>query len=230
MSEKENDLEASLSKLEEERRDVLNNSDAADEEDEESNNESVPLFTDFTENAMADDDKGKGEREVIDESCDIGATEEIDLNSEGDDDDDTVKLDLEENDEEEDQEIDVPFPWARVIPICIVTLAEGLTSSVLLPFVSFMVIGFGFEKNNVGFAAGFLTTAYFLGQFLGGFGVGSLSDKIGRKPILLFGLIANFAFVVAFGFSVNIYMAFIFRLSNGFLNGSLSVTSNRALH
>jgi sugar phosphate permease len=34
-------------------------------------------------------------------------------------------------------------------------------------------------------------------------GVGTLSDKIGRRKILLFGLLANAVCTLAFGFSVN---------------------------
>jgi hypothetical protein len=65
---------------------------------------------------------------------------------------------------------DDEFPFRKVIPVMVVTLAEGFTGSVLFPFVAFMVISFGFNKDNVGFVAGFLTTAFFLGQFVGTFG------------------------------------------------------------
>lgn len=40
----------------------------------------------------------------------------------------------------------VPMPWGRLCAIGVVTLGEGFTGSVLLPFVAFMVIDFGSSK------------------------------------------------------------------------------------
>jgi MFS family permease len=46
-----------------------------------------------------------------------------------------------------------------------------------------------------------------------------LSDRIGRRPVLLFGLANNFACALCFGFSVNFRMAILTRFFNGLLTG-----------
>lgn len=47
-----------------------------------------------------------------------------------------------------------------------------------------------------------------------------MSDKFGRKKILLTGMISNMLFILSFGFSRNIYMAIASRVLVGLLNGS----------
>ena len=81
----------------------------------------------------------------------------------------------------------------------------------------------GLPVKKIGFLAGFLTTAFFLGQLLGTFGIGRLSDTIGRKPVLVFGLVANCVCSLGFGFSLNMPMAVAFRFINGLFNGSIGV-------
>ena len=52
---------------------------------------------------------------------------------------------------------------------------------------------------------------------------GWLSDKKGRRPILLCGLVGNIVTMLIFGTSQNLAMAIISRLCSGLLNGNIGV-------
>ena len=55
---------------------------------------------------------------------------------------------------------------------------------------------------------------------------GSLSDHIGRRPVILIGLSGNFVSYLIFGLSKNFYMALIARSINGLLNGNVGVSKS----
>ena len=52
-----------------------------------------------------------------------------------------------------------------------------------------------------GFYAGFIGSAMGLGRFLSGYFWGYISDRVGRKPVLIFGLASTAFFSTAFGLS-----------------------------
>lgn len=65
--------------------------------------------------------------------------------------------------------------------------------------------------------------AFSLAQFLTSTLWGALSDRIGRKPVLLFGLVGSTFTAVAFGFSQTFWFALAMRAASGFLNGNVGV-------
>jgi MFS family permease len=52
---------------------------------------------------------------------------------------------------------------------------------------------------------------------------GGLSDKIGRKPVLLVGCAGTVLSMIVVGFSSNIWLALFGRAVGGFLNGNIGV-------
>ena len=67
---------------------------------------------------------------------------------------------------------------------------------------------------DVGVYVSFLVACYFIGQFITAF-MGTYSDKVGRKPILLFYLSVGFTCVLWAGFSTNYYAILFSRLFLG---------------
>ena len=75
----------------------------------------------------------------------------------------------------------------------------------------------------IGHKAGYLASGYFIGNFIGSFVWGWISDRVGRRPVLLFGIAATITCELLFGFSQNFSWAIIARFSWGLLNGNIGV-------
>ena len=79
------------------------------------------------------------------------------------------------------------------------------------------------DSSQAATYAGLFLAVFSLAETLTGFWWGSLSDKIGRKPVILFGLGGTIISLLLLGFSSNIWMAILARLIGGALNGNTGV-------
>ena len=61
-----------------------------------------------------------------------------------------------------------------------------------------MVKSFGVPAEDISYYAGITGAMFSLSQFFTGVMWGRLSDRIGRKPIILFGLVGTFTSLVLF--------------------------------
>lgn len=82
------------------------------------------------------------------------------------------------------------------------------------------------DKNNASFYAGILIAAFSFAESLTGMMWGSLSDRIGRKPVLLLGSAGTAFSLLLVGFSTNLWMAVAARLLGGLLNGNMGVAQS----
>ena len=67
-----------------------------------------------------------------------------------------------------------------------------------------------------------LFSAFSFGQFLGEPVWGRLSDRVGRKPVLLFTISVAAVMYVGLAFSPNVWIAFAVRFASGFFSGNIS--------
>ncbi|KAF5970976.1 tetracycline resistance TCR1 [Fusarium coicis] len=79
------------------------------------------------------------------------------------------------------------------------------------------------DSNKISVYAGMVTSAFTLAEFSTGVLWGRLSDKIGRKPVLLFGLLGTALSVLVFGFAPSLPVALFARALGGLLNGNIGV-------
>ena len=106
----------------------------------------------------------------------------------------------------------------------IVRVAEPIALTSIFPYAWPMVKRFKVgDEKDASFYAGLLISAFAFAESLTGMFWGGLSDRVGRKPILLCGCFGTILSLLAVGFSTNIWVALFGRALGGFLNGNIGV-------
>lgn len=87
-----------------------------------------------------------------------------------------------------------------------------------------MVQSFGDgSKTNPALGAGALVAAFTFSEFISGIFWSKVSDRIGRKPTLLIGVLGGLTSALCFGFSRYLWMALAARAIGGLLNPNIGV-------
>lgn len=81
----------------------------------------------------------------------------------------------------------------------------------------------GGDDTDASFYAGLLVSAYAVAEALTSMGWGILSDRYGRKPVVLFGLVGVAISSLIFGLAQSYWVALLARFVGGALNGNVSV-------
>lgn len=110
------------------------------------------------------------------------------------------------------------------IVLAIVRLAEPIALTSIFPYAWALVKKFKVgNEDDASFYAGLLISAFALAESLTGMYWGGLSDRIGRKPVLLAGCCGTMLSMIMVGFASNIWVALLGRALGGFLNGNIGV-------
>jgi MFS family permease len=91
----------------------------------------------------------------------------------------------------------------------------------IFPYIYYMVKSFRItdEERQIAMYAGMVTASFAFAEFLASIVWGRLSDRVGRKPILLLGLAGTGISMLIFGFAKSLPMALFARALGGILNG-----------
>jgi MFS family permease len=91
----------------------------------------------------------------------------------------------------------------------------------IFPYIYHMIKDFNIaeDESQISVYAGMVTSAFTFAEFSTGVMWGRLSDKLGRKPVLLTGLVGTGLSVLMFGFAPNLWVALLARALGGALNG-----------
>jgi MFS family permease len=81
----------------------------------------------------------------------------------------------------------------------------------------------GGDEHNASFYAGLLVSAFAVAEACTAFIWGAISDRYGRKPIVLIGLAGTALSSLIFGFARKYWVALVARLIGGLLNGNVAV-------
>ena len=103
--------------------------------------------------------------------------------------------------------------------ILLVVFIDLLGFSLILPLLPYYAETFNATK----FQTGLLIAVYALMQLIGAPILGRLSDRFGRRPILLISIFGTFLGFVLFGFATSLWMLFVARILDGITGGNLSV-------
>ncbi|CAM9514082.1 unnamed protein product [Discosporangium mesarthrocarpum] len=107
------------------------------------------------------------------------------------------------------EENSTPFPWVPMMAISLALLSHSFAISSLFPYVGYMVqdLGMAKTKDEAGYYAGYIASAFMVGRVSSSYYWGSFSDTHGRKPGLYAALISLAVFSVAFGLSRDFFWA-----------------------
>ncbi|KDQ31605.1 hypothetical protein PLEOSDRAFT_1035483, partial [Pleurotus ostreatus PC15] len=97
-----------------------------------------------------------------------------------------------------------PLPWFQFSIVLFLQLAEPLTSSIIYPFVPQLIRELGVthgDEAKVGYYVGLIESLFFVTQAITVLHWSRMSDRIGRKPVILCGLLGLSASMYSFGLS-----------------------------
>ncbi|KAK0627515.1 major facilitator superfamily domain-containing protein [Immersiella caudata] len=116
------------------------------------------------------------------------------------------------------------FPTVQLFLLAIVRLAEPIALTSIFPYAWPLIKRFKIgSEDDASFYAGLLISSFSLAEALMGMYWGSLSDRIGRKPVLLVGCVGTMFSMIMVGIAPNIWVALLGRAIGGLLNGNIAV-------
>ncbi|KAJ2732380.1 hypothetical protein IW152_003853 [Coemansia sp. BCRC 34962] len=120
---------------------------------------------------------------------------------------------------------ETPLPWKQIAPLVAMRLAEPINFTLILPFMYKMIEGFGVADTpkDISYYSSLLFVSLSISQTATVMYWGRLSDRIGRRPVLIAGLIGTLAVSVLFGVCKSFTMALLVRLAAGVFAGNAAV-------
>ncbi|KAG2137627.1 MFS general substrate transporter [Suillus bovinus] len=119
-----------------------------------------------------------------------------------------------------------PLPKLQIGILMTLRLVEPIASMSIFPYINQLIRELGITGGDyaaVGYYAGIIESLFFVVQTLTVLRWSRLSDRIGRKPVLLVGLSGTCISMLCFGLSTTFWGLVISRCMCGLLNGNVSV-------
>ncbi|HSM72877.1 MAG TPA: MFS transporter [Anaerolineales bacterium] len=114
--------------------------------------------------------------------------------------------------------------FKRILPIIVIVFVDLLGLSIIIPLLPLYAARFSATPLTIGI----LQAAYPMMQFLGAPILGRLSDRFGRKPVLVVSQIGTFAGFILLGFANTLPLLFLSRIIDG-LSGANIATAQAAI-
>ncbi len=108
--------------------------------------------------------------------------------------------------------------FKKIMPVLVIILVDLLGLSIIIPLMPLYAARFGANA----FMIGLLGATYPFMQFIGAPVLGRLSDRFGRRPILLISQIGTFVGFILLGFANALPLLFISRVIDGLSGANIS--------
>src|ERR1044071_6875918 len=108
--------------------------------------------------------------------------------------------------------------FKRVLPIVAIVLVDLIGLSIIIPILPYFAARFSATPIVIGV----LQASYPMMQFIGAPILGRLSDRFGRKPILIVSQIGTLAGFVLLGFANTLWLLFLSRIIDGLSGANIS--------
>ena len=113
------------------------------------------------------------------------------------------------------------LPVKQLIVLSLCRVADPISFSSVFPYLPEMIESFDVPKDDVARWAGITSAAFSLSQAATGIFWGRASDRLGRKSVILTGMVCVMSSGILFGFSKNLAMAIVARCCAGASNGNV---------
>jgi DHA1 family tetracycline resistance protein-like MFS transporter len=107
----------------------------------------------------------------------------------------------------------------KLLTLFLIVFVDLLGFSIILPLLPFYADSFGANPTQIGL----LVASYAAAQLVGAPILGRISDRLGRKPVLLISLAGTFIGFLMLGFANSLAVLFASRILDGFTGGNISV-------
>lgn len=112
-----------------------------------------------------------------------------------------------------------PLHRHPLIPIALIVVVDVFALTLLIPLLPFYAERFGATPMQVGA----LSSVFALCQLIAGPMLGALSDRVGRRPVLIVSQLGTLAGFILLGQATSLWMVFASRMIDGATAGNLSV-------
>jgi len=106
-----------------------------------------------------------------------------------------------------------------LLPIFLIVVVDVLGLTIMLPLLPFYAEQFGASPAVVGL----LVSSYALCQLVAGPALGSISDQLGRKPVLIVSQVGTFIGFLILAAANSLWIVFAARIIDGLTAGNLSI-------
>ena len=113
---------------------------------------------------------------------------------------------------------DEKLNFRRILPVLVIVLVDLMGLSIIVPLLPLFAARFGATPLMIGI----LQATYPMMQFLGAPFLGRLSDRFGRKPVLLVSQIGTLAGFILLGFANMLWLLFLSRIIDGLSGANIS--------
>ncbi|KAN0140331.1 major facilitator superfamily [Lactarius tabidus] len=124
------------------------------------------------------------------------------------------------------QQTETPLPITQVVVLVLLQLCEPIASQSIRPYITQLVSELpvvGGDERKVGYYAGLMMALYFAAETVTVLQWSRLSDHVGRKPVLLCGLVGTIISSILFGLSRSFPALVFSRCLHGVFGGNAGV-------
>lgn len=108
--------------------------------------------------------------------------------------------------------------------IIVTAFLSSMGIGLIEPVAPFILTRYVSDPNSVGIALGWLISVYAICQFIAAPGLGALSDRFGRRPILLICMFGSAVGYLLFGLGGALWVLFLGRIIDGLTGGNFGVS------
>jgi len=110
-----------------------------------------------------------------------------------------------------------------LVLLLVIALLNTVGITIIVPVVPFLMLRYLAHPNNLAAIVGWLFAAYGICQLIAAPGLGVLSDRFGRRPILFICLLGSAFGYLILGFGGALWLFFLGRIIDGLTGGNISV-------